>query len=144
MTKMTEKTLFMVKPDAVARNLTGSIIARFEQKGFRITDLKMFRFTKKQAERFYAVHSERPFFGELTEFVCSGPVVAAIIEGDHAVAAVRIMIGDTKSFEAKPGSIRGDYGLGFTDNIIHASDSEKSFMHESDVVFGSDAQDNNG
>ena len=141
--KMTEKTLFMVKPDAVARSLTGSIISRFEQKGFKITNLKMFRFTKKQAERFYAVHSEKPFFGELTSFVCSGPVVAAIIEGDHAVSTVRIMIGDTKSFEAEPGSIRGDYGLGFTDNIIHASDSESSFEHESDVIFGSGVHDSN-
>lgn len=132
----TEKTLFIVKPDAVSRNLTGSIIARFEQKGFRITHLKMFQFTKQQAEQFYKVHSEKPFFGELVSFICSGPVVAAVMEGGHAVPAVRIMIGATKSFEAQPGSIRGDYGLGFTDNIIHASDSGESFEHESRVVFG--------
>ena len=96
----TEKTLFIVKPDAVSRNLTGSIIARFEQKGFRITHLKMFQFTKQQAEQFYKVHSEKPFFGELVSFICSGPVVAAVIEGGHAVPAVRTMIGATKSFEA--------------------------------------------
>ena len=133
---MTDRTLFIVKPDAVARNLTGSIISRFEQKGFKIIEMKMFRFTKQQAERFYGVHSEKPFFGELTSFICSGPVVSAIIEGEHAVSAVRIMVGATKSFEAAPGSIRGDFGLGFTDNIIHASDSKESFEHESKVVFG--------
>ena len=133
----TEKTLFIVKPDAVSRNLTGAIISRFEQKGFKITHLKMFQFTRQQAEQFYKVHSEKPFFGELVSFICSGPVVAAVIEGgSHAVPAVRAMIGATKSFEAQPGSIRGDYGLGFTDNIIHASDSGESFEHESRVVFG--------
>lgn len=133
---MTEKTLFIIKPDAVKRNLAGSIIARFEQKGFEILELRMFRFTKQQAENFYKVHNEKPFFEELTSFICSGRVVAAIIKGEHAVSAVRIMIGATKSFEAEPGSIRGDYGLGFTNNIIHASDAEKSFEHESKVVFG--------
>ena len=133
---MTEKTLFIIKPDAVKRNLTGAIIARFEQKGFEILELKMFQFTKEQAERFYGVHKKKPFFGDLTSFICSGRVVAAIIEGSHAITAVRIMIGATKSFEAAPGSVRGDYGLGFTDNIIHASDAIESFEHESRVVFG--------
>ncbi len=131
-----EKTLFIIKPDAVRRNLTGSIIARFETKGFEILELKMFQFTKQQAEEFYNVHKDKPFFEELTSFICSGRVVAAVIQGEHAVSSVRIMIGATKSFEASPGSIRGDYGLGFTDNIIHASDSQNSFEHESKVVFG--------
>lgn len=126
----------MIKPDAVSRNLVGTIIARFEQKGFKIVELQMLRFTKEQAEKFYQVHKEKPFFGELVKFICSGSVVAAIIEGEHALSTVRIMIGATKSFEAHPGSIRGDYGLGFTDNVIHASDSEESFNHESGVVFG--------
>lgn len=133
---MAEKTLFMIKPDAVSRNLIGTIIARFEQKGFNIMELKMLRFTREQAERFYQVHREKPFFGELVDFICSGPAVAAIIEGEYAISTVRVMIGSTKSFEAHPGSIRGDYGLGFTDNVIHASDSEESFGHESGVVFG--------
>jgi len=131
-----QNTLFIIKPDAVARSLTGTIISRFEQKGFKIKNLRMFQFTKEQAEKFYEVHSQKPFFGELVSFICSGPVVAAVIEGQHAVSAVRIMIGATKSFEAEPGSIRGDFGLGFTDNIIHASDSDGSFEHESRVVFG--------
>lgn len=132
---MSEQTLFIVKPDAVARKLTGEIIARFERKGFKLVKLKMFQFTKEQAEQFYSVHKDKPFFGELVSFITSGPVVIAIIEGNNAVATTRIMIGATKSFEASPGSIRGDFGLGFTDNIIHASDSVESFNHESRVAF---------
>jgi len=132
---LTEQSLFIVKPDAVARNLTGEVIARFERKGFNLVKLKLFTFTKEQAENFYGVHKDKPFFGELTAFITSGPVVAAIIEGSNAISTTRIMIGSTKSFEAAPGSIRGDFGLGFTDNIIHASDSQESFDHESRVAF---------
>ena len=133
--KLAEKTLFIVKPDAVARNLVGEIIARFERKGFKILKLKMFVFSQEQAEKFYDVHKDKPFFGELTSFITSGPVVAAIIEGNNAIATTRIMIGATKSFEAEPGSIRGDFGLGFSENVIHASDSQESFDHESRVAF---------
>ena len=132
---MTEQSLFIVKPDAVARNLTGEVIVRFERKGFKLVKLKLFTFSKEQAENFYGVHKDKPFFGELTAFITSGPVVVAIIEGNNAIATTRIMIGATKSFEAAPGSIRGDFGLGFTDNIIHASDSQESFDHESRVAF---------
>lgn len=132
---MTEQSLFIVKPDAVVRNLIGEVISRFERKGFKILKLKMFTFTKEQAENFYGVHKDKPFFGELVSFITSGPVVAAIIEGNNAVATTRIMIGATKSFEAAPGSIRGDFGLGFSENIIHASDSLESFEHESRVAF---------
>jgi len=132
---LTEQSLFIVKPDAVSRNLTGDIITRFEKKGFKLVKLKLFTFKKEQAEKFYGVHKDKPFFGELTSFIASGPVVVAIIEGNNAIATTRIMIGSTKSFEADPGSIRGDFGLGFTDNIIHASDSRESFDHESRVAF---------
>ena len=132
---MTEKTLFIVKPDAVERKLTGEIISRFEKKGFKLINLKLFQFSKEQAEKFYAVHKDKPFFAELVSFITSGPVVVAIIEGNNAIATTRLMIGATKSFEAAPGSIRGDFGLGFTDNIIHASDSQESFDHESRVAF---------
>lgn len=132
---MVEKTLFIVKPDAVKRNLTGEVITRFERKGFKLVKLQMFQFSKQQAENFYSVHKDKPFFGELVSFITSGPVVVAIIEGNNAIATTRIMIGATKSFEAAPGSIRGDFGLGFTDNIIHASDSQESFAHESKVAF---------
>lgn len=132
---MTEQTLFIVKPDAVNRNLIGEVISRFEKKGFKIIKLKMFIFTKEMAEEFYSVHNDKPFFPELVSFITSGHVVAAVIEGNNAVATTRIMIGSTKSFEAEPGSIRGDFGLGFTDNIIHASDSAESFQKEERVVF---------
>ncbi len=132
---MTEQTLFIVKPDAVARNLIGEVIARFERKGFKVVKLKMTTFTKELASEFYSVHKDKPFFGELVSFITSGPIVIAVIEGNNAVATTRIMIGSTKSFEAAPGSIRGDYGLGFTDNIIHASDSAESFEKEVKVAF---------
>lgn len=133
--RLAEQTLFIVKPDAVARGFTGEIIRRFEAKGFRIVKLKMLRFTEDQARSFYDVHKGKPFFGELVSFITSGPVVACIIEGNSAVSATRIMVGSTKSYEAAPGSIRGDLGLGLSDNVIHASDSGKSFGHESGVVF---------
>ena len=132
---MTEQTLFIVKPDAVARHLLGQIIARFETKGFKINKLKMFTFSKAQAQEFYSVHSSKPFFGELVDFITSGPVVVAIIEGNNAVATTRILVGATKSYEAAPGSIRGDFGLGISDNIIHASDSKDNFEKEAKVVF---------
>lgn len=132
---MTEQTLFIVKPDAVARKLVGQILARFEAKGFKIIKLKMFTFTKAQAQEFYSVHSTKPFFGELVDFITSGPVVVAVIEGNNAVATTRILVGATKSYEAAPGSIRGDFGLGISDNIIHASDSKENFEKEAKVVF---------
>ena len=124
-----------MKPDAVARSLVGEVVSRFERKGFKLLKLKMFTFSQQQAEKFYDVHKNKPFFGELTSFITSGPVVAVIIEGNNAIATTRIMIGATKSFEAVPGSIRGDFGLGFSENIIHASDSQESFDHESRVAF---------
>lgn len=132
---MTEQTLFIIKPDAVERKLVGQIISRFESKGFKILKLKMFTFTKSQAEEFYSVHNTKPFFGELVSFITSGPVVAAAIEGNNAVATTRLLVGATKSYEAVPGSIRGDFGLGISDNIIHASDSKESFEKEARVVF---------
>ena len=132
---MAEQTLFIIKPDAVRRKLVGEIISRFERKGFVLVKMKLMKFTRPQAEAFYSVHKDKPFFGELVDFVTSGSVVSVVIEGRNAIATVRIMVGSTKSFEAAPGSIRGDYGLGFTDNIIHASDSPESFEHEQNVAF---------
>lgn len=132
---MTEQTLFIVKPDAVNRGLVGEVILRFERKGFKIIKLKMLTFTKEMAQKFYSDHSSKPFFGELVSFITSGRVVVAVIEGNNAIATTRIMIGLTKSFEAAPGSIRGDFGLGLTDNIVHASDSKESFEKEVKVVF---------
>lgn len=132
---MSEQSLFIVKPDGVERKLIGQILSRFENKGFKIVKLKMFTFTKETAEEFYSDHKSKPFFGELVSFITSGRVVAAVIEGNNAIATTRLMIGSTKSFEASPGSIRGDFGLGFTDNIIHASDSKASFEKEASVIF---------
>jgi nucleoside-diphosphate kinase len=132
-----EQTLIVVKPDGFQRALTGKILARFEEKGFEIKNLKSYNFTKEKAKEFYSVHNEQPFFNELVSFISSGMVVACILEGNNAINTVRIMIGATKSFEANPGTIRGDFGLGFTDNIIHASDSYESFIKESQVIFNS-------
>ena len=126
----------MVKPDGFKRHLTGKILARFEEKGFEIKNLKSYNFTKEKAREFYSVHKDKPFFGELVSFISSGMVVACILEGNNAVNTVRLMTGATKSFEAAPGTIRGDFGLGLTDNIIHASDSAESFIKESRVIFG--------
>ena len=132
---MTEQTLFIIKPDAVSRGLIGEVVSRFEKKGFKINKLKMMTFTKEKAEQFYSDHKDKPFFGELVSFITSGRVVVAVIEGNNAIATTRIMIGSTKSFEASPGSIRGDFGLGLTDNIVHAADSIESFEKEVKVVF---------
>ncbi|TLY10863.1 MAG: nucleoside-diphosphate kinase [Thaumarchaeota archaeon] len=131
-----EQTLIVVKPDGFKRHLTGKILARFEEKGFEIKNLKSYNFTNEKAREFYSVHKDKPFFGELVSFISSGMVVACILEGNNAVNTVRLMTGATKSFEAAPGTIRGDFGLGLTDNIIHASDSAESFIKESRVIFG--------
>jgi nucleoside-diphosphate kinase len=130
-----EYTLIVIKPDGIRRHLVGKIISRFEDKGFRLIDLRFFIFSHQQASEFYSVHSSKPFFEELVSFITSGPVIACLIEGDNAITAVRLMAGATKSFEAAPGTIRGDFGLGLTENLIHASDSPESFIKESRVIF---------
>ena len=132
---MTEQTLIVLKPDAVERNLIGEIIPRFEKKGFKVVKLKMLKFTKDMAEEFYSAHKEKPFFGELVSFITSERVVASVIEGDNVVAMTRTIIGATKPSEAAPGTIRGDFGVGITNNSIHASDSMESFEKEVKVVF---------
>jgi len=132
---MNEQTLIVVKPDAFERKLTGTILSRFEVKGFLIKELKSYIFTKEKAEEFYSAHKDKPFFNELVSFISSSTVVACILEGENAINIVRLMIGSTRSFEAQPGTIRGDYGLGITKNIIHASDSYESFIKESAVIF---------
>jgi len=132
---MNEQTLIVVKPDAFERKLTGTILSRFEVKGFLIKELKSYIFTKEKAEEFYSAHKDKPFFNELVSFISSSTVVACILEGENAINIVRLMIGSTRSFEAQPGTIRGDYGLGITKNIIHGSDSYESFIKESTVIF---------
>lgn len=130
-----EKTLIVVKPDAVARGLVGEILGRFEKRGMRILQLRAQTMTKAKAEEFYSVHRERPFFGELVGFFTSGMTVGAVLQGRDAVAMVRRMVGATKSWESAPGTIRGDLATGLTDNAIHASDSKESFERESKAYF---------
>ncbi len=132
-----ERTLIVIKPDGVGRSLSGEIIARFERKGFKIIALRMLTFDKNLAKDFYSPHVDKPFFPELQDFITSGPAIAAVLEGSNAVDVVRRMIGVTKSFEAASGTIRGDFALGYTDNVIHASDSAESFQRESGILFPS-------
>ena len=134
---MEERTLVVIKPDAIKRKLAGKIISRFEEKGFTIENLKSYSFTKEKAEEFYSVHSNKPFFNELVSFITSGPTMALILDGNSAINSVRIMIGSTKSYEAAPGTVRGDLALNITDNIVHASDSYESFIKEAKVIFDS-------
>ena len=132
---MNEQTLIVIKPDAFERKLTGSILSRFENKGFLIRELKSYIFTKEKAEEFYSVHKNKPFFSELVSFISSSKVVVCILEGENAINTVRLLIGATRAYDAQPGTIRGDFGLGITNNIIHASDSYESFIKESQVIF---------
>lgn len=126
-----ERTLILVKPDAFERNLTGEVIARFERKGLRLVALKQLTTSDELAKEHYAEHAERPFFGELVEFITGGPLVAGVLEGPRAVAAARQVIGSTDPVEgATPGSIRGDYGLEVQNNLVHGSDSTESAARE--------------
>jgi nucleoside-diphosphate kinase len=132
-----EQTLIVIKPDGFKRHLVGKILSRFEEKGFLIKELKSYNFSRAKAEEFYNIHRDKDFFHELVSFISSGTVVACILEGYNSISTVRWIIGSTKSFEAAPGTIRGDFGLGITENIIHASDSPESFIKESRVIFNS-------
>ena len=130
-----EQTLIVVKPDGFKKGLVGKIIARLEEKGLQIVSLKSFQFDEQTARKFYDAHKDKHFFNELVSFICSGKTLGCILEGNNAISTVRLMVGNTKSSEALPGTIRGDFGLGFTDNIIHASDSAESFIKESKIIF---------
>jgi len=122
----TQKTFSIIKPDATRRNLTGAINAKFEEKGLRIVAQKRIHMTKDQAEGFYAVHKERPFFGELTEFMCSEPVVVQVLEGEDAVAKNREIMGATNPEEADAGTIRKEFALSIGENSVHGSDSDEN------------------
>jgi nucleoside-diphosphate kinase len=130
-----ERTLILVKPDAFARGLTGEVIARFERKGLRIVALKHMRVERDLAEQHYAEHSEKPFFGELVEFITGGPLVAMVLEGHEAIKAARQVIGATNPLEAAPGSIRGDYALEVQTNLVHGSDGPESSAREVGLFF---------
>ena|SRR5215207_3564271 len=130
-----DRTLILVKRDAFGRGLTGEVIARFERKGLRITALKLMTMERELAERHYAEHVEKPFFGDLVEFITSGPLVAMVLQGDEAVTAARQVIGATNPLEASPGSIRGDFALDVQTNLVHGSDSSESATREVGLFF---------
>ena len=129
------RTLILVKPDAFSRSLTGEVLSRFEAKGLKLAALKMMTATEEIANEHYAEHSEKPFFGELVTFITGGPLVAAVLEGPNAVEAARQLIGSTNPVEAAPGSIRGDFGLEVTFNLVHGSDSAESAEREIGIWF---------
>jgi nucleoside-diphosphate kinase len=130
-----DKTLILVKPDAFARGLSGEIIARFERKGLRVVALKHMQMDEALAMQHYAEHEGKPFFGELVDFITSGPLVAMVLEGYEAVVAARQVIGATNPLEAAPGSIRGDFALEVGQNMVHGSDSNESAEREAKLFF---------
>jgi nucleoside-diphosphate kinase len=130
-----ERTLILLKPDAVDRQLVGSILRRFEQKGLKIVAMRMLHFTPELARKHYAEHIDKPFYPGLETYITSGPVVAAILEGTEAVAVVRRMIGPTNGAEAPSGTIRGDFALSSQRNLVHASDSPTAADREMAIFF---------
>ncbi|MBK7642072.1 MAG: nucleoside-diphosphate kinase [Planctomycetes bacterium] len=132
---MLERTLVLLKPDAVQRGLIGNILSRFEQKGLRIVGLKLRRFDLKLIEEHYSVHKERPFYPKLVKFMTSGPVVAVALEGKDAIEVLRKLIGKTNSRQAEPGTIRGDLGMSFSNNLVHGSDGPESAAKELKLFF---------
>jgi nucleoside-diphosphate kinase len=132
-----EKTLSIIKPDGVARGLIGEVIKRLESNGLKIIAMKMLRMTKDQAERFYAVHKERPFFQSLTYFMTSGPVVVMVLEGEDAIAKYRDIMGATDYRQAAQGTIRRDFATDIEKNIVHGSDSPETAVSEIGFFFNS-------
>jgi len=130
-----EQTLSIIKPDAVAKNVVGKILDRFETAGLRIAATKKIQLSKADAEAFYAVHAERPFFGELVEFMISGPVVVTVLEGDNAMAKNRDLMGATNPKEAEAGTIRADFAESIDANAVHGSDSVENAINEINFFF---------
>ncbi len=133
---MIERTFLMIKPEGVERGLIGEIIGRFERRGFKIVALKLTKMTRKRAEEQYEEHRGKEFFNDLISYICSGPVVMFVIEGEDAIATAREMAGATDPGQAKPGTIRADYGIDVQRNVIHASDSQESARREIALHFG--------
>ncbi len=131
-----ERTLVLVKPDGVARRLIGEVIARIERKGLDITAMELRTLDQDTARQHYGEHEGKPFFGELVDFITSGPLVAMRVEGEQAVTAVRTLIGPTDPVKAQPGTIRGDFGLEIGQNLVHGSDSPESGERELKLFFG--------
>lgn len=130
-----ERTLVLLKPDAVQRGLIGRIVARFEEKGLKIVGLKLRRFPVELLREHYAVHRERPFYDSLVRFMSSGPVVAIALEGKSAIEVTRKLMGKTNSAQAEPGTIRGDLGISFSNNLVHGSDSPEAAAKELKLFF---------
>lgn len=133
-----ENTLVLVKPDGVKKGVIGEIIRRFEQRGLKIVGLKMLTLSSEKAEIHYEEHKGKAFFGELVDFITSGPIVAMVVRGDKAIKVVRTMMGATNPVEAAPGTIRGDFALSIANNIVHGSDSELSAIREIKIYFTED------
>jgi nucleoside-diphosphate kinase len=132
-----QRTLVLVKPDGVRRGLAGEVISRLERKGLTLVAMELRTLDRETAEQHYGEHRERPFFGELVEFITGGPLVALVVEGPNAVAGTRRLMGVTNPVEATPGSIRGDYALEIGQNLVHGSDSEESAAREIGIFFPS-------
>jgi nucleoside-diphosphate kinase len=130
-----ERTFLMVKPDGVQRNLIGEIVGRFEKKGFQLVGAKLMQITPELAGEHYGEHKERPFFGELVDFITSGPVFAMVWEGENVIATSRLLVGATNPKESAPGTIRGDFAVTVGKNIIHGSDSADSAVREIGLFF---------
>lgn len=130
-----ERTFLMVKPDGVQRNLIGEIVSRFEDKGFQLVGGKLMQITEELAQEHYGEHKERPFFGELVDFITSGPVFAMVWEGENVISTARLMMGATNPKESAPGTIRGDFAVTVSKNIIHGSDSPESASREINLFF---------
>jgi nucleoside-diphosphate kinase len=133
-----ETTLVLVKPDGMQRGLAGEILSRFESRGLELRGAKLVRVGRELAERHYDVHREKPFFGELVEFITSGRTLALVLEGEDAIEACRKTIGATNPADATPGSIRGDLALSMPDNLVHGSDSAETAAAEIELWFGDD------
>ena len=131
----TERTLSIIKPDATARNITGQIIAKLEKAGLRVVAQKRVRWSEDQAKKFYAVHAERPFYGELVAFMTSGPIVLQVLEGENAVAKNREVMGATNPAEAAPGTIRKEFAENIERNSVHGSDSAENAAKEIAMCF---------
>jgi nucleoside-diphosphate kinase len=130
-----ERTLILAKPDALARNLAGEILARFERRGMKLLAARLLVVDRELGETHYAEHREKPFFGELVSFITSGPTLAFVVEGEGAIATARKTIGATNPADAEPGSLRGDYALAMPDNLVHGSDSPESAEREIAIWF---------
>lgn len=133
-----ERTISIIKPDAVAKNVIGEIYSRFERAGLRIVAAKMMQLTQEQAEAFYAVHRERPFFGELVRFMTSGPVMVQVLEGENAIAKNREVMGATNPKDAAPGTIRADFAESIDENAVHGSDAPETAANEIRFFFSAE------